>query len=514
MKRFLLRIARFFSWRGAIRGFLWIVTLLILFHVEEDWRGARVWAATKAKWEANGVSFDPNAYIPPAVPDDQNFAALPLFKLSPDPDDNTLRKPVALEAAFRNDHNHPNQIAPLSPYSMHQKDSADFGKLHRDIAALYVQVFGTPPASSDALIQFEAIYPFVEELNTAAAMRPYFRLKEDYTTQETLGRSFELLTSQIKVARILSIHALLALNQKRPDVALRDINTLAKMVMGISQEPSLLSGLVSVGICTINTEVVGYGISIHAWNDAQLADIQVMFSRFDALSNFQHVMHGECICYSLPMLEFLKEQRTWAKIFSRTPHSNASFADSDILNSIFWSNGWIDLSMSRTANDLLSAASLVNPKNHRTYVDAMQRMQNEANRLQQSWQIYTPWILLSQIAAGPIGNAQLQTSHSQTWTDEVQIACALERYRLTRGRCPDSLNALLPAYIEKLPCDPINGEPYHYRLRPDGSFLLYSVGWNQKDDGGLTCDKPATEVGDFPTKHGDWVWPTPIAPSK
>ena len=91
--------------------------------------------------------------------------------------------------------------------------------------------------------------------------------------------------------------------------------------------------------------------------------------------------------------------------------------------------------------------------------------------------------------------------------DETRIACALERYRLAQGVYPGSLDTLAPAYINELPHDIMNGQPYHYQFRPDGTFLLYSVGWNQTDDGGKVVFKK-----DAPTQidynEGDWVWPT------
>jgi hypothetical protein len=53
----------------------------------------------------------------------------------------------------------------------------------------------------------------------------------------------------------------------------------------------------------------------------------------------------------------------------------------------------------------------------------------------------------------------------------------------------------------------MNGQPYHYRLQPDGMFLLYSVGWNQQDDGGKVIHEP-DRPRLFDSKLGDWVWPS------
>jgi hypothetical protein len=104
MKRFFVSVARFFwSW-GFLKFVLWMITLIILFYAEEDWRGARAWAATKAKWEAQGETFDIQQLAPRPVPDDENLGALPLFKMEPDPDPDPLRHgylaPLALRKAF------------------------------------------------------------------------------------------------------------------------------------------------------------------------------------------------------------------------------------------------------------------------------------------------------------------------------------------------------------------------------------------------------------------------------
>ena len=52
-------------------------------------------------------------------------------------------------------------------------------------------------------------------------------------------------------------------------------------------------------------------------------------------------------------------------------------------------------------------------------------------------------------------------------------------------------------FIAKLPHDIIGGQPLKYRRTADGQFVLYSIGWNEKDDGGVP-GKTDTE--------GDWVW--------
>ena len=54
-----------------------LVTLIAVFYTEEDWRGKRAWENCKRDLEAKGVVLDWNQFIPPPVPDDQNFFKAP-----------------------------------------------------------------------------------------------------------------------------------------------------------------------------------------------------------------------------------------------------------------------------------------------------------------------------------------------------------------------------------------------------------------------------------------------------
>ena len=91
------------------------------------------------------------------------------------------------------------------------------------------------------------------------------------------------------------------------------------------------------------------------------------------------------------------------------------------------------------------------------------------------------------------------TAFNQTLVNQAQIVCALERYRLAQGHYPETLDTLVPQFIQKMPHDLIGGEPLVYRRTNDGKFLLYSIGWNETDDDG----KPGTLAD---VKTGDWVW--------
>ncbi len=102
-------------------------------------------------------------------------------------------------------------------------------------------------------------------------------------------------------------------------------------------------------------------------------------------------------------------------------------------------------------------------------------------------------------------NLYQKSAVAQTGVDQTILACALERYRAVNGRFPETFGALVPQFIDKVPTDVCNGQPLKYRLEGDGRFILYSVGWNEKDDGGTVVLEKGSQALDL--NQGDWVWP-------
>jgi hypothetical protein len=166
------------------------------------------------------------------------------------------------------------------------------------------------------------------------------------------------------------------------------------------------------------------------------------------------------------------------------------------------------------ADAILGTVAVLDPQNHRAYPAASRDLQLKIEQTKLHLLAYAPWNIWATLDVGPLDGTIVKFAAGQVWIDEARIACALERYRLVHGVYPDSLDLLAPACIDSVPHDIMNGQSYHYQLRADGTFLLYSVGWNQTDEGGkIVFRKDSSTALDF--EKGDWVWPTPqFAPNK
>ncbi len=77
------------------------------------------------------------------------------------------------------------------------------------------------------------------------------------------------------------------------------------------------------------------------------------------------------------------------------------------------------------------------------------------------------------------------------------VLLAVERYRLKHGTWPKKLEVLKPDFLVAVPADPYDGKPLRYQ-RPAGGVVVYSVGTDERDDGGrIDRERPMTAGTDL-----------------
>jgi hypothetical protein len=81
----------------------------------------------------------------------------------------------------------------------------------------------------------------------------------------------------------------------------------------------------------------------------------------------------------------------------------------------------------------------------------------------------------------------------------VRVALAMHRYRAAGGRFPDKLEDLTPEFIIAVPRDPFDGKPIKLK-RTDGGLVVYSIGPDMTDQGGSTPFDRDKKTGDITFK--------------
>jgi hypothetical protein len=497
---------------GISLGLLALVVAMIafavwLFYFVEDARGSNAWASTLKQIRDAGEPATLQDLIPPPIPDEQNLAALPLFRLEPDYHHNNEIHDVALEQAL--ELVLPStETLPLGGNWMFGRET-NFGPLAKYIAERYRKVIGQDPGTLNAAAQIDAVSPALADLRLESRARPHARFDRDYISQPVYNRPLGPITLLIKLTKAFNLHALAALSSHQADVALDDIEVTLKLEEGSRRDPILISGLVAVGDNTIQLQSFWQGLHDHAWTDPQLARLQDDFSRIDFLADFQLCLRGEGLGMYAPMMDYLRDHRDQTRLLggsvSRDEDDNAA---PDLSEMVGWlaPRGWFDMIKADGVRfDYRGAREPIDLAARRVYPEKAKHFIDELNTLSP----YSLSNILLRVAGGPIMKSAHNFSDAQARADMAEIACALERFRLAHGTYPKALDALDTRAPHGLPHDPITGDPYIYRLRPDGTYLLYSVGWNQVDDGGKIATKPDGKAID--SEHGDLVWPCPDA---
>jgi hypothetical protein len=231
-----------------------------------------------------------------------------------------------------------------------------------------------------------------------------------------------------------------------------------------------------VAVETYGERIVADGLARHAWSDGQLVQMENEWARVDFFATYQLDLRGECLLVVA----------TWKKYHPP-----------------IWPHGWVDIWTSHLADFEFGMVHLVDVSAHRVdarAIDPFLQPRPESVTMR----LISLDFLIPQ-AGSALGHMAQHLAEGQVGVDQARIAVALERYRLARGVYPESLEALTPEFIDAAPHDVMDGAPYRYRLNADGTYVLYSVGWNQTDEGGkIAYDKNQPPRQDY--ERGDWVW--------
>jgi len=348
--------------------------------------------------------------------------------------------------------------------------------------------------------QFEPALNEVRE----ALKRPYAILPGDYSVPYQIPiPNFVVMRSLVQLlAQRAQCHLLL----HDPKEALHDL-TLVHDVCRILRKPpgsgpeTLVEAMINVAVYGLYTSALADGFRLGEWQEPQLAALQNQLQTIDlspwVVEAFRaELASGVRTLGTTPAdkIAFIinpnEEQSVWHRM-----------RDPFYLYLRFAPKGWHEENKANLVRLQSTALDGFNSADHTISPAAVDHdeLANEQVLAQNS-----PFVFLCKIFVPNIGKATLATAFNQNLVNEAQIACALERYRLAKGEYPATLDALVPAYSEKLPPDIIGGQPMHYRRTEDGKFVLYSVGWNEKDDGGQSGQDAK---GAEDRLRGDWVWP-------
>ncbi len=518
-------------WRNCKRfllGCVALAALIVLFYAEEDWRGWHAWNQFKHEWEAKGEHFDFASVVPPPVPDDQNFALTPVvascyaawldknghrFK----PFDSNVVNRLAMSIYHEGDigDNSPNlgswqkaQLADLriwQEYYRHPKTNSS--KPNATVTNDFSMTPEPQTPAADVLLALSKYDATIEDLRLASRL-PAARFPLTYDIECPVSLLLPHLSAMKNCSRILHLRAIAELQNSQSEKALADVKLMLRLDGAIHPEPFLISHLVRISILQMMLQPVYEGLAQRRWTDEQLVDLDTELTKLDFLADYGKAMRCERID-GIMTIDYFRNRpnaRTrMAVYYEGTDGWKNSRADYVLLALAYGPSGWCDQNKLRSCRYFGRWFFPAVDNQRRVFLPSILRDADLAR--DREFGSLTPCNLLEWMLMPALGSCATKCARVQSSVDLARTAIALERYRLAHGEYPESLAVLAPQFIAKVPHDVIGGQPLKYRRTADKQFVLYSVGWNEKDDGGVVVIPKGSSQPKY--DEGDWVWRYP-----
>jgi hypothetical protein len=534
-----------FRWRTLklfLKAFAALLFLSWLyFYVEENWRIKRAWDNYRREWETKGERFDFASFVPKPVPDEQNFALTPIVatsyewmldkhghELIPRKTNFVNRLHMKIRADYNSDDRSVNVDYPTNygNWKIGQKTDLKEFQLYYRALATKTNDFPIRPQpqspAADVLLALSKYDSDIEELRVAARL-PYSRFPLNYDAAKPFAVYLMHLASLKQCNEVLRLRAIAELQNNQTDNALADVKLSLCLIDSIRNEPFEISHLVRIEMLNMTIQPVWEGLAEHKWSDAQLMELDRELAKLDFLADYEFSTRGGRAA-ALEVIDYMRRTRH-IDFFTSGYGSGRLRPIKEVLKergkllffqlapgSVFYQN---KLHYARTFQQ--SLLSTVNVENGIVSPDMVSKLAAVVEKWDEHW---SPNNTYARDLLPGLVYALRKFAYAQNSVDMARVACALERYLLAHNEFPESLDALSPQFIKKVPHDIIGGppsqgsgassQPLHYRRAADGKFLLYSIGWNETDDGGVVNLREGYHWVDdhshLVPDPSDWVW--------
>lgn len=279
------------------------------------------------------------------------------------------------------------------------------------------------------------------------------------------------------LARLMQLRARVAVAKGDTEAAVESVEAIFESSRALAQQQLLIEHLVRMAIANVALAEVEFLLNEAELSDEQLARLRKHVEALDFQQGLVNSVMGERAMgyYIFHHLETMHGDQPFTGKPDPGPGSITKAEDCRMY-----------LELQRQMLDAAREpfpAGLEKEKQVEQQVRLLAGTSNPLEKLN-----YMTTLLIMPASSG----AFAATARNAAQRDLVLCAIAARQYQASRGEPPASLAALVPEFLPAVPADPFDGRPL--RLIADGEGLtFYSVGSDQKDDGGLESEQRSGE---------------------
>lgn len=465
--------------RRSLEGAAVLLSILGLGTAAANRWAAGVRHGAVESFRLRGNLFDEAKFEVPLPPDEENFAMLPLLV--------ALRK----EAALPEDLDHPLRTRLQRMGADERGRSIKLPKQRADLDLEAVRTgLGLRGTAAEMLEEYDRKHADVLNALKDGMHRPSAVLppRLDINDPENVFRAASGGILALKhISTGLAIRAGLALEAGRPEIAMESILINRRLSDLVMSEPTALGQLLGWAFDRLHLHLLQKGIAAGAWDAGQLAALRQAWTPRDTRETVARTLNIEGVAIAILYDHWKRDRRLLGEIQG---------TGSGLINELKWKalpGFWFDSQAAAVLGRTEQALEVIREEGplQKWWDEGRTFSAAAPDLLSQAFQI-------EEYSEGPLVQALVKSGSRAAVDDAMaRLACRLAEYKMATGSFPATLDSL-PAE-ETL--DPLSGEPFRYRLE-EGHFVLYSIGPDKVDEGGLVHPKRLMPIHDQP----DWLW--------
>jgi len=379
--------------------------------------------------------------------------------------------------------------------------------------------------------ELETNAPALERIR-AALQKPVLDNDLDHS-QGALMR-FTHLSRVKQLSQWFGARAQLELHNGETHGAANDLVPQIELVRALARDRIIISELVRVAIAAIARTGTWEALQADRWSDEDLATLQKawenqhfatgMIDGFRGELVFSEVSYRQCresnywafqMLFGLEAYGEESARPFWERTLRLLPKGDtiADFAKEQVYCRI-WRFAWLDQNEKRYLGQVEELLAIMRTaeaeKSMARARTALARLEDQSSRRNLYDRLRHP---LTDVAFS-LTRCVNRAMRAETERSIVICAIAIKRYSLRHGTPPPSLESLVPELLPAVPTDYMAGKPMRYRRNGDSGFVLYSVGEDEKDDGGDSSLSAGKTSVRNPWDRKDFVWQEAALPEE
>ncbi len=279
--------------------------------------------------------------------------------------------------------------------------------------------------------------------------------------------------SALMARKTFQLHAMRSMaffDLGRDDEAFNEVQGCLNLIRGIHSvdRTSLVAYMIGTAISLGSAGPVWEGLVDRHWNESQLATLERELVEIQPMTRWTMAMDGErqwgnAVYDELAAASFAKREKDFQEILGNKSGgvtwmmavvtcSTGFLRDNQCFANAAWDN----------ARQLISADGQWHPEMASapgSFAAPLSREQMIRHAL-------------AYISVPSVQRAACRVMVTEASIRQARLALALERYRRRHQDLPETLEALVPEFIDALPTDPINNAPMQYARESSESFKL------------------------------------------